>query len=167
MKKLGNIGWDPHNYILMHLRILVFIKRLPDHLSFDLQSTFSRRHKMFRSQVYYTSQVFHILWKLSEKNVKTPFVLAVESDAPSPQRVCSRCWEWDRQVSLRPQRQLYSCVGWAWKPRGAAGALQWYKRRVHQGRCHHLPHWPTQPDDWSQGVQLQANTQIRLQVAGQ
>lgn len=51
----------------MHLRILVFIKRLPDHLFFDLQSTFSRRHKMCRSQVHCTSQVFHILWKLSEK----------------------------------------------------------------------------------------------------
>lgn len=52
----------------MHLRILVFIKHLPDHLSFDLQSTFSRRQNVqIPSILYVPSFSYTVLWKLSEK----------------------------------------------------------------------------------------------------
>lgn len=46
-------------------------------------------------------------------------------------------------------------------------AVRRHKCRVHQSGFRHIPLGPVQPDEWTQGGQLQENREVRLQAAGQ
>jgi hypothetical protein len=95
------------------------------------------------------------------------FFCAGESDPPQPQHLRTGNRNGDRQVSLRPCGQFDGSLGGKGQPRRPARTLLRNQRRIHQSRHRHFPDGPLQPDHRQEGVQLQEDPQVRLQVAGQ
>lgn len=90
-----------------------------------------------------------------------------QSDPFTSPRVRPRRGNGHSQVSLRSCGQFDGRVGGEGESWGPASSLFRNQRRIHESRYRNLPHGSVQFNDRSEGVQLQEDIEVRLEMAGQ
>lgn len=90
-----------------------------------------------------------------------------QPDSFASPRVRPRCWNGHSEVSLRSCGQFDSGLGGKGQSWGPASSLFRHERRIHESRYRNLPYGSVQFNHRSQGVQLQEDAEVRLEMAGQ